>query len=480
MGDTPAIPFGLASYQAVSKAISCQQLLNCYTQIQRQNMDAKGVAPLLGRPGLTQFATAGSGPWRALIEMNDLLYGISGSNFYYIASTGVATLLGGGIGAGAQVLGISENGSQIIFVDGVRGFVYNADTAVYAQIASVGFLPAKTVSFLQSYFLLDAFGTNKFFSSASEDGTTYDATFTASAETSSDDVESTVAHQGQLLVTGHKGIEFWQFNPNTANFPWNRYPGAATQPGLAGPFAATSYNNRFFYVGRDAKFYQLNGSEPVSKTDPAVAAQWQGYGDISDVVVFGMTFGDHEWIVITFPAAMHTWLYDVTTGFFHEWESHDSDMVPYGRWRGNCFAKCYGKFLIGDAFTNQIGELSSTAYDEYGNPMRMRAVSPTLHNDGGTIFMSSLEFLMEVGVGLATGQGSNPKMILDWSDDDGRTWCTNPEILYLGQLGEYNKTVRATELGSFTNRIFRITIIDPVKRVIVSAIPKVAGGLKYG
>lgn len=478
-GDALAIPFATSSYRSATLAISAQQLINFYAEIQSRNSDAKAPVPLIGSPGLISFGDVGAGPIRALIEMDDLLYAISGSSLYAVNSAGVGTALGAGIQPGANVLGISENGTQILTVDGVRGFTYNPGTLTYAQILDADFRASKTVTFLNSYFLLPALGTNEFFSSDSDDGTSYDATFFASAETNSDDVEAVLAHQQQAYITGHKGIEIWQFNPNTSNFPWNRYPGAAIQTGTAGPFAAKVHKEKIFYVGSDAKFYRLDGAEPVSIIDPGVASQWASYGDISDVFLMSMTWDDHEWIVITFPTANHTWIYDQTTGFFHERASYDSMGNSLGRWRANAYAKCYGKHLIGDAFTGKIGYLSASAYDEYGTMMPAIAVSPTLHNPGGKVFLSSLELLMQVGVGLLTGQGSDPKVFLDWSDDDGRTWSTFQLSASMGIIGDYKAIVRFTQLGSFASRIFRLTITDPVKRVVMSAIPKVQGGMKY-
>lgn len=478
MADTPAVPFSLASYRSATRAISGQQIVNGFAELQKTGMDAKAPLPLLGSPGLVSFAAVGAGPIRALIEMQSVLYAVSGSQFYSINSSGTGTLLGGGIAPGSNVLGIAESGSQIGIMDGTKGFSYSVASG-YAAISDTDCENSKTIAFLNSYFLREKFGTNEWISSDSDDVTSYDALFFSNAETNPDNAEAVLSHQQQAWITGKKGIETWQFNPNTSGFPWVRYPGAGIKTGVAGPFAATVHKDDFFYVGSDWLFYKLEGGQPVCKSDPGVAKAWKAYGDISDVVVWGLTWNKQEQVYITFPSAPATWVYDATTDLFHERESHTSDMVSLSRWRGNVHATCYNRDFIGDAFTNKIGYLSDDAFDEYGDPLRFRAVSPTMHNDGGTIFMSSLEFLMQAGVGLTTGQGSDPKMILDWSDDDGATFSTVNIELSLGAIGDRRRRVRATQMGSFSNRCFRVTITDPVKRCLVAAVPKVKGGLKY-
>jgi hypothetical protein len=375
---------------------------------------------------------------------------------------------------------MAGSGTQIVIIDGTNGFTYTPAGSTFAQISDVDFQRCKTVTYLNGYFLFDWFDTNKFFSSDADDGTSYSGLFFSFAETNPDDVQGVLSHQQQLYITGKKGIEIWQFNPNTSAFPWVRYPGAAIQTGVAGPFAATVHKERIYFVGPDALFYQLNGIEPVNRSDPGVATAWKSYGDISDVVIWGVSWGIQEWIYITFPTANKTWVFDSYTGFFHERVSHDSDGNSMRRWRGNVYAKCYGKHLIGDAFSNQIGVLDVDAFSEYGNIIQSRAVSPAIHNKGDTVFMSSLEILMKTGVGLTSGQGVSPKMILDWSDDGGDNWSTVHMEGSLGAIGQTKARVRFTELGSFDSRNYRITITDPVRRVVVSAIPKATTGLAYG
>jgi len=73
-------------------------------------------------------------------------------------------------------------------------------------------------------------------------------------------------------------------------------------------------------------------------------------------------------------------------------------------------------------------------------------------------------------------QGQDPQILLDWSDDHGRTW-SNQLSASMGKVGEYTKRVKWFRLGQSRDRIFRITISDPVKRVIISGHIEAEGGL---
>ena len=63
---------------------------------------------------------------------------------------------------------------------------------------------------------------------------------------------------------------------------------------------------------------------------------------------------------------------------------------------------------------------------------------------------------------------SNPTGLLSWSDDGGHTW-SNDHPASLGVMGNYKNRAIWRRLGASRNRIFRIAISDPVKKVLIGA-----------
>jgi hypothetical protein len=82
--------------------------------------------------------------------------------------------------------------------------------------------------------------------------------------------------------------------------------------------------------------------------------------------------------------------------------------------------------------------------------------------------MSCLKLIMETGVGLISGQGENPRIMIEYSDDGGNTWSAGswPRV---GRLGEFTLQVEFFNLESFYDRIFRISTTDPVNYSLYSA-----------
>ncbi|NIP55847.1 MAG: hypothetical protein GWN61_09595 [candidate division Zixibacteria bacterium] len=78
------------------------------------------------------------------------------------------------------------------------------------------------------------------------------------------------------------------------------------------------------------------------------------------------------------------------------------------------------------------------------------------------------ELEVEAGVGLATGQGDDPQVMLSWSDDGGHTWSSE-HWRSAGKIGEYKQRLVWNRLGRSRDRRFKIAMTDPVKWVVLAA-----------
>lgn len=461
------IPFALESYISRSPSVSSQRVVNLYSELQPEEVNAKSKVVLFGCPGIVDFATVGPGPIRAFYELKGVVYVVSGSGFYSLSSAGVATFIGTGLSIGTGPVGIADNGVEIALTDGINGFIYNTDTFVWQQISDVDFYAADQVQHVDSYFIFNRKNTNQFFSSESLIGTSYPPLFFASADSQSDFTLSPINHLQQLLIAGKQSIEVWYMSGGTG-MPWTRHQGVAIQMGIMTPFAWVKVREDLYLLGSNRIFYKLQGTQLVRMSKHATEQAWQGYGDVSDAFVFAMTWEGHDFIYLTFPGARKTWCLDGTTGLWHERESVDASYNSIGRWCVNSTINAYNKQLVGDVASGKVGYLSATTYTEFGNPIRAIAVGPPMHNEGKRVFMPNFELSIQSGVGLTSGQGSDPQLILSVSDDGGHTFLQVP-WKSMGKIGEYTKRLRWTGMGSFYERSMMLMITDPVYRAIVAS-----------
>jgi hypothetical protein len=88
--------------------------------------------------------------------------------------------------------------------------------------------------------------------------------------------------------------------------------------------------------------------------------------------------------------------------------------------------------------------------------------TPHLSAEEVQLFYAKFQLDMETGVGLTTGQGSNPKVMLQWSTDHGHTW-SNEHWIEAGKEGAYRWRAIWRRLGRARDMVFRVVMSDPVK-----------------
>lgn len=433
---------------------------------EKQPPDAKTDVAVFGCPGMLWFVTCGSGPIRGMHKMGGVAYVVSGPTLYSVSSAGVATAIGGAI-SGIGPVKMDDNGTQLIIVNGTNGYIYSALIG-FVLISDPDFNAADTVQFFDQRFTFDWKNTNKWFASDLLDGTSYNALVFASAETRPDNVKAVVLNKQILLVFGEKTIEPWQ-DVGAANFPFERVPGVVIERGLAAAHATAKEDNSVFFLGEDRRFYRLDGLTPVGVSTPAIDAEWQTYTTVSDAFCFSYAWAGHKFVTVTFPTANRTFEYDISTGYWHERESWDVNGRNLGRWRASCHLSCYDKELIGDVYSGKIGYLSASTYTEFDTTVQALATSPPIHLDRKRVFTSRFELDIEAGVGITDGQGSDPQVMLRYSNDGGRTMSTRQIWKSAGKIGEYRTRLRWNRMGQSRERVYEVTISDPVKRTIIAA-----------
>jgi hypothetical protein len=84
------------------------------------------------------------------------------------------------------------------------------------------------------------------------------------------------------------------------------------------------------------------------------------------------------------------------------------------------------------------------------------------------VFYKTFELDLERGVGLASGQGTDPQLMLRLSRDGGHTWG-EPLLMSPGAMGAYTQRVIARRLGHARDTVFEVTVSDPVAWSLVQA-----------
>ena len=459
------IPFAVHSYQAASLPLSAQSLINLYPE--QAPPDAKARLALYGTPGLKSFATAGQGPIRGMHAFAGTLCAVSGGDFYTVASDGTAARRGT-VKGDATAVSMADSGTQLVIVSGplaADAYTWNGTTLAAIADADADFPGSADVAYIDGYHVFLRDGTGQFFNSALRDATNYDALDIGTAEASPDKLVAVESDHRDLWLMGETTIEIW-YNSGVGNPPFDQVTNALIERGCLARHSVVKEDNTVFWLGDDKIVYRAEGYTPRRVSTHAIEGAIAGYASPADAQAFSYSENGHKFYILTFPEA--TWVYDIAMGVWHQRESRDPKGNSLNRWRVGHGVHIYGKNLVGDYATGAIYELDPDTYTENGTTIRRVATSPPIHANGRRARMSRLQVEIESGVGLTSGQGSDPQAMLDWSDDGGRTW-SGEHWAAMGRIGAYRARAVWRRLGQFRERTLRLTISDPVKTVIIAA-----------
>jgi hypothetical protein len=128
----------------------------------------------------------------------------------------------------------------------------------------------------------------------------------------------------------------------------------------------------------------------------------------------------------------------------------------------------FGRQLVGSRIDGKIYHMSLDFYSDDDTPLRAVRVYTHLIDELKPIRYNMLKIGFETGVGLQSGQGSNPQASLRISRDGARTW-SNYYTTSIGAVGQYKNQVEFRRLGIASQMTFEVSISDPVKRAIVGS-----------
>lgn len=293
-----------------------------------------------------------------------------------------------------------------------------------------------------------------------------DALDYATAEANPDNLLRVYVFNQLLYLMGEKTIEPWR-NTGVGRPPYDRIEGGIIPVGLAAIYSAANNDNFLYFLGDDNRVYTIFGLTKENRSNIALSNAVDSYTVVSDAIGLCYSFDNQNFYQLTFPTEGVTWCYSESSGQWFELSSEG------GRYLGNSYAFAYRKNLIADYRDGKIYELDLTAYDENGTTIQRIRDSGPIHGEllgapGKTVEMTRFELIMEVGVGTASGQGSDPVVMLSFSDDGGKTFSTEMWGRIGKMTGEFVK-VEWFALGSFYNRIIRVRTSDPVLFSIHSA-----------
>lgn len=455
------------SYQERSLPFDAQRTINLYPV---SDPKGKETTALYGTPGLSLFSTCGVGPGRGCFAAaNGRAFVVANSGLYELSSAGIATFRGT-LDTSSGIVSIDENGLQLAICDGTSVYIFTYATNVFAKVVDVDLPSAGTLTFIDGYFVISKNSSGSFYISALYDGTSWASLDFATAESSPDELLRVFNAVGQLWLFGTKTTEIWT-NTGASTFPFERISGAKMETGILAPHTAVAVDNSIFWVGRDnigsGIVYRAQGFSPQRISTNPIEIMIQAAPTPSTLRAYTYQQDGHTFYVITGGGMDTTLVYDISTQQWHE----RAFLNPFGEFEphlGACGMYAFNQQLVISRVNGKVYTMSLDLFSDDGSEIAAERIFTHLSDEGKRIRFNQLEIAMETGVGLQTGQGSDPQITLWMSRDGGKTY-SNGYSTSFGAVGNYKARAVWRRLSIADDIVFKVRITDPIKRILIGA-----------
>ncbi len=424
----------------------------------------RGSKVLMPRAGLLPVISSDVGAV-TVFNFDDRLYFAAGRNLYSMtldmpAGTGTATLVGT-LRAPVYRFQAAYNNLYAMFNNGdVLTFATNTLT----HISDIDFAGAQTVTYMDGYFIYNEPGTSTVYASALNDPFTWTALDFANAEGAPDKLLAVIADKRELLMFGKRSVEVWADTANPLGFPFTRQDGAFINQGISAAFSLIQIDNTVVFLDDRRYVVALQGYDLVVLSSTSIKNEFASYADVSDAYAYQLQERGHLFYIIVFPSADATWAFDMNTKLWHK-RTFRTDGNLEERDRVHSCVKYDNYFIAGDRENGKVYLYTSSCYTDNGKPIRRSLKSPFYSDGFNYIGVSYVEMYGEFGKAPQTGQGSEPLLMLRYSNDGGYTW-SNELTASLGAVGNYNKRLVFRALGTELEWQFELSFSESIPHSI--------------
>ena len=456
------VPFPIVgpTYSNRALPVSNQQTRNFYVEVNPQGAELLSLMPF---PGLKLFTTAGTGPNRGATAYDGKLYVVTGPSLYSVDSDQVVTNIGSidGEARCSFAVSITSGGSTLSIATGV-GKPYTWDGTTFTQGTDVDLASSNTVQYLNRRVIYDGSGSDIIFAGL-DTPLSVNSLNVASTDTKSDNTIAGLAYQQQYFAFCEESIEPW-YQTGVSNPPYSLVVNGVKNIGLSAVHSVAKNKAHAYFLGSDRMPYQMTGISLTPIGNPAIGREIEGYSTVSDAIGFCFNLDSQEFYSLNFPTANVTWLFSEASGL---WTSLSSSG---GRHWMNAAVDVFGKTMVPDYRNGKIYELDFDTYTDNGTSIShlrdTQTVSgATFGRPDARVFMDRLRLRLDPGASLVT---SIAQIMMQYSDDSGRTWSAE-RWAPIGVQGDYGYIVEWLGLGMFYRRIFRFSMTDPIRWVLIAA-----------
>lgn len=444
--------------------------------------DPKGKRPKVLNPTsgiLQKIAFANTHGVRGSLVFNGNIYMVVGDGVYIVGPTFIPNRIGTLTTFQGQV-DIEANTFQVIFVDGVAGWLFDTVATTFTQITATGF-PAKPlgVAFLDGFFAVPAGQTNQWVISKLNDGTVWN-------NLPAGNIASITAHPGtitaiktlhrRLFIFSQNFCEVWE-NQGFADFPFRRNNTLLMEYGTIAKGSVISAFDRLFFLSNTKDGFghvmMVIGTESIQISPQSLDNEIQSYTTVTDAT--GMCVQDNGMVFyrLNFTIANITWVFNVSQSSPQNLKWHEEATLAGNRHPGQVTIYYLGNNYFGDYKNPILYQVSQDYLTNNGETILRERITRQFFDKTNNkqrvdrIFLDMIQGEVPAN-SIPPGSNAQPLMMLEISRDGGRTYGS----VLSAPMGPIGKRIFRTifrKLGTSRTFTFRIRCYNAIKCVMLGA-----------
>lgn len=442
--------FATRSAVSPARTLTAQRVVNA--RVVPAPEGSRSQAPLFRVPGI-RSAVEFDHAIRGAARVGTTLVVLAGETVYTVSETHGTANIGTVPGSGHAPSATGK--SQAVFLSAGDAYVV---TTTVTPVTDPDYLPASQVTWTDGYFVF--LGADRIFVADFGNPLSYDALAFDSPSWGTDFPNAIIADTRELIHFMPNALAIG-YNRGTTPYPFGLSPDGYIERGCIAPRSPAKLDNTVFWLADDRTVRALRGATPTRVSDEALEQTLARFTTVSDAYGLAISQDGTFAYVLTFPTEGRTFEYSISTQRWHERASYGSQ-----KWQVEGHIEAYGRNYVWSG--NKLGILDPETYTEWGDPQVVEVTSETLAAGPNWIHFDRVELDLDVGVGLITGQGSNPEVIVRYSDDGGQAWSPDYRRS-IGRIGETRKRVVFTRHGRSRNRVYQIRYSDPTPFALYGA-----------
>jgi len=463
-----------------SLSMDAEQTINLYRSTVESQASPKQ-AYLIGTPGLRLLGTVGSVVCRGTFTQDGRTFAVYGDTLYELTFgpfTATARGMIANDGLPVSMASNGDGGNQLAIVGGGQLKIFNLGTNVLSAAVVLPLTKAPVmVGFIDGYFILSERDSLISWFSNIENGLIFDALDFFTRSTASDHIVAMVCANNRIWLFGSETSEAYE-DVGDADNPFPPIKGSLFQIGIAAAWSLSVGVSTMRWLGKSSRggpvVYRLDGYNGTRISTHANEARLASASTLANAE--GLTYEQdgHLFYALTCPSlgdAGETIVIDENEQ--GQWHTRSSRNVTLGRdeqWRVRGHAFVGQTHVVGDWTTGSVWALDLDTYSEGETMIRRVRRAPYLGAENATAIIDRVELGVEMGVGITTGQGSDPQVELNVSKNGGKTWFS-AGTSGIGKIGEYD-----IQSGAFWTRLGKTRVDRLVLEAVVTDPVKVAIG----